>query len=115
MIIYIYIFNNALKKKKKSQKEPDEQEALSKGTELLEKNNPERSYNPFTQYNITPQEMLLSIPGVNHKNYRIIMNNVENILELSQMTVDQLNPLVGIESARLIYNFFNSTPRDKKE
>ncbi|OUM62412.1 hypothetical protein PIROE2DRAFT_44330, partial [Piromyces sp. E2] len=99
---------------KKSQKEPDEQEALSKGTELLDKNNPERSYNPFTQYNITPQEMLLSIPGVNHKNHRIIMNNVENILELSQMTIDQLKPLVGTESARLIYNFFNSTPRDKK-
>ncbi|ORX49370.1 hypothetical protein BCR36DRAFT_291953 [Piromyces finnis] len=98
---------------KKSQKEPDEQEALSKGTELLEKNNQEKSYNPYTQYNVTPQEMLLSIPGVNYKNYRIIMNNVENIYELSQMTVDQLNPLVGIESARLIYNFFNSTPKDK--
>lgn len=59
--------------------------------------------------------MLLSIPGVYHKNYKIIMNNVENIFELSQMTIDQLKELVGLESARLIYNFFNSTPKDKKE
>jgi len=43
------------------------------------------------------------------------MNNVENIYELSQMSIDRLKELVGMESARLIYNFFNSTPRDKKD
>lgn len=100
---------------KKNQKEPDEEEALSKGSELLEKNNPERHQYSTQQYNITPQEMLLSIPGVYYKNYKIIMNNVENIYELSQMSIDRLKELVGMESARLIYNFFNSTPRDKKD
>ncbi|KAG4083307.1 hypothetical protein H8356DRAFT_968258 [Neocallimastix lanati (nom. inval.)] len=100
---------------KKDQKEPDEEEAVSKGAELLEKNNATYAQYSTQQYNLTPQEMLLSIPGVYHKNYKIIMNNVENILELSQMSEDQLKKLVGIESARLIYSFFNSTPKDKRE
>ncbi|ORX83961.1 hypothetical protein BCR32DRAFT_201319 [Anaeromyces robustus] len=97
---------------KKDQKEPDEEESISKGSELLDKNEKIHHYSA-QQYNLTPQEMLLSIPGVYHKNYKIIMNNVENLYELSQMTIPQLEKLVGTESARLIYNFFNSTPKDK--
>lgn len=50
--------------------------------------------------------MLLSLPGINTLNYRSIINNVENISELSEMTVEQLTPLIGPVNAKKLVGFF---------
>lgn len=52
------------------------------------------------------QEVLLSLPGVNVHNYRDIMNAVTNLAELSTMTVEQLQPLVGPVNGKKLHSFF---------
>lgn len=55
---------------------------------------------------LTAQEILLSLPGINLQNFRDVMNNVENIAELSRMSVAQLTPLIGPINANKLYTFF---------
>jgi DNA excision repair protein ERCC-4 len=56
--------------------------------------------------NQTAMEMLLSLPGVNFKNFHRIMRNVKNIRELSESSLGRCEELVGVESGRLLYEFF---------
>ncbi len=53
------------------------------------------------------QEMLLSLPGININNYKNVMNNVENIAELSQLGIEPLTKLIGPVNAKKLYSFFN--------
>ena len=58
-------------------------------------------------FNQTPQEMLRAIPGVTGKNYHRLTLEVSNVQEVSNMTAEELDPLVGIEAGRQIHRFFN--------
>lgn len=58
---------------------------------------------PFNQQ---PEEMLLHVPGVTGKNLRNVTIDAENIREVANMSVDELQPMVGIEAARKINGFF---------
>jgi DNA excision repair protein ERCC-4 len=58
---------------------------------------------------LTPQDLLLSLPGINTNNFRAVMNTVTDIAELSQMTVQQLTPLIGPINARKLCRFFKQT------
>lgn len=58
---------------------------------------------PFNQQ---PEEMLLQVPGVTGKNLRNVTIAAENIKEVANMTVEELQPMVGIEAARKINGFF---------
>lgn len=55
------------------------------------------------------REILLSLPGVNVYNFRNIMAAVTNLAELSCMSVEQLQPLIGIANAKKLYTFFGQT------
>lgn len=49
------------------------------------------------------------MPGVNIKNYRKIMNKVENLADLCSMTEDQLAELMDNKSsAKLLYDFIHT-------
>jgi hypothetical protein len=52
------------------------------------------------------REMLLSLPGINVHNFRDVMNSVTNLAELSAMSVEQLEPLIGPVNAKKLYSFF---------
>jgi hypothetical protein len=55
------------------------------------------------------REMLLSLPGINVHNFRDVMNSVTNLAELSGMSVEQLEPLIGPVNAKKLYSFFGQS------
>lgn len=57
--------------------------------------------------NITPQEILRSMPGVTSKNYRILMNAAETLEELFHMSREQLKELIGEEPSKHLYDFIH--------
>ncbi|KAN0059816.1 DNA repair protein RAD16 [Thecaphora frezii] len=66
-----------------------------------------RSTNPNSEhsFNLTPQDMLRALPGVNTKNYRYIMNQVRDLADLCDMSEDELRDLIGVEPSRQLLNF----------
>ncbi|KAH7358270.1 DNA repair protein [Plectosphaerella cucumerina] len=63
-------------------------------------------------FSVEPQEMLGIVPGVTPKNIKTLVLETENIREIANMGIDELAPLVGQESARKIYGFFNRNVLD---
>ncbi|KAI1854252.1 hypothetical protein JX266_001393 [Neoarthrinium moseri] len=57
-------------------------------------------------FNLEPQEMLSAVPGVTPKNIKNLTLECENVREVANMSLSDLEPLVGKESGRQIENFF---------
>ncbi|ORY94875.1 hypothetical protein BCR43DRAFT_442549 [Syncephalastrum racemosum] len=57
--------------------------------------------------NMTPQEILRSMPGVTSKNYRILMSAAETLEELFRMSREQLKELIGEEPSKHLYDFIH--------
>ncbi|KAL2263145.1 hypothetical protein VTK26DRAFT_8043 [Humicola hyalothermophila] len=57
-------------------------------------------------FNTEPQEMLAAVPGVTPNNIFMLALKAENIKEVANMTVAELDPLVGREAAGKICGFF---------
>ena len=53
-----------------------------------------------------------SIPGVNNKNAAILTLQTKNIQEVANMTLEELDPLVGVEHGRQIVRFFKTSVFD---
>lgn len=85
---------------KKQQEEPDPLRAVRIGLQEGE----EAEQRTFSQ---APQDMLRAVPGVTGKNMGRITLEVANVLELSNMDEEAIEPLVGKEAARQIWRFFN--------
>ncbi|KAK6952130.1 hypothetical protein Daesc_006662 [Daldinia eschscholtzii] len=58
-------------------------------------------------FNLEPHEMLGVVPGVTPKNLKNLTLKAENVREVANMTVDELQLLIGTEAARQVYGFFN--------
>ncbi|PWW78470.1 DNA repair protein [Tuber magnatum] len=84
---------------KRNQKEPDPLEAVKLGLETGEE--------IAGVYNQTPQEILRSIPGINPKNIKTIMSEVENLVELCNMEEKDISALIGEESGKQVHRFLN--------
>ncbi len=57
--------------------------------------------------------MLIRMPGVTFKNYKLLMNKVENLRELSQLKEDELTTIMGnSKQASLLYNFIHKQKGD---
>ncbi|XP_056018962.1 DNA repair endonuclease XPF-like isoform X2 [Ostrea edulis] len=64
------------------------------------------------KYSHRPQDFLLKMPGVNVKNYRLIMNKVESLSTLCDCSLEQLTEIMGSEPhAKQLYNFIHSKPK----
>ncbi|KAJ3021532.1 hypothetical protein HKX48_008294 [Thoreauomyces humboldtii] len=92
---------------KKNQEEPKMEDAMAVGVD-----NPETI---DSAYSITPSDILRSLPGITSKNYRHVMGRVNNLEELSQMTVDECSALVGKEFGRKLHAFFRKNPKDEAQ
>lgn len=55
-----------------------------------------------------PVEFLLRLPGITQANYKSVVDEVENIFELSQMSQAKLQKLIGPRNGSKLYSFFNS-------
>lgn len=85
---------------KKSQEEPDPIKAVEIGLVPGE--------DPLDQsFNQTPQDMLRCVPGVTAKNMSRITLEVEDLVEVSNLTEEKLDVMVGKEAGRQVLRFFN--------
>lgn len=85
---------------KKQQEEPDPVKAVRIG--LLAGEDPSEQ-----SFNQTPHDMLRMVPGMSEKNLSRITLEVENIADVSNLTEEELNVMVGKEAGRQVYRFFN--------
>jgi ERCC4-type nuclease len=53
------------------------------------------------------------MPGVTFKNYKLIMNKIENFRELTQLNETELTTIIGnSKQASLLYNFIHKQKGD---
>ncbi|KAG8528736.1 uncharacterized protein KY384_006423 [Bacidia gigantensis] len=90
---------------KKQQEEPDPIKAVQIGLVAGE--------DPSDQsFNQTPQDMMRAIPGVTEKNLSRITLEVQSLQEVSNLTEDELDLIVGKEAGRQIHRFLNRSVLD---
>ncbi|CAF1473771.1 unnamed protein product [Rotaria sordida] len=91
---------------KRDREEPDTKSAMlvTAESELLDDDE---------RYNTVVQDLLIRMPGVTFKNYKLIMNNVENLRALSQLNENELTTIMGnSKQASLLYNFIHKQKDD---
>ena len=52
-------------------------------------------------------EVLKRMPGVTPQNVNIIINSIDSLNELSQLSYNKLTKLIGKQNAVLLYDFLN--------
>jgi ERCC4-type nuclease len=63
-----------------------------------------------------PREFLKRVPGVTSHNIQKIIEKVKNLVELVNLSIEEITEIIGQESqARLIYSFFNTKISVKRE
>lgn len=60
-------------------------------------------------FNLLPQDLLRAVPGVSPKALDRLILETDNIIEIANMEVEELDPLVGKEAARRIVGFFRKS------
>ncbi|GAA6017470.1 hypothetical protein JCM11491_006835 [Sporobolomyces phaffii] len=59
-------------------------------------------------FNVAPQEMLRSLPGVTSSNYRHLSGKVHNMEELARLELNELQQLIGNEPGKQLHGFLTS-------
>lgn len=62
-------------------------------------------------FNLTPQDILRSLPGITSKNYKQVMSSVQNIRELAELDMASLSAMLGEGPAKTLWSFFNKDSR----
>lgn len=93
---------------KKQQEEPDPMRAVRIG--LGDDEDPEEK-----TFNTGPQDMLRTIPGVSNKNASRLYLERRNIMDIANMSLEELDPLVGREAGRQIVRFFTRSVFDEED
>jgi DNA excision repair protein ERCC-4 len=62
-------------------------------------------------FNLTPQDILRSLPGITSKNYKQVMRNVENIRELAELDIASLSSIIGEGPGKTLWDFFHRDSR----
>lgn len=91
---------------KKNQDEPDPIKASQIGLNAGE--------NPDEQaFNQTPQDMLRAVPGITAKNMGRVVLEVGNMVDVANLTEDELDVFIGKEAGRQVFRFFNRSVFDE--
>ncbi|KAF9189002.1 hypothetical protein BGZ51_000178 [Haplosporangium sp. Z 767] len=88
---------------KRSEDEPDAEQAQAVGVD------PDQEID--SAFNLTPQDILRSLPGITSKNYKHVMNNVESVRELAELDFNSLKAILGEGPAQTLWNFFQRDSR----
>ncbi|QRV78347.1 DNA excision repair protein ERCC-4 [Ceratobasidium sp. AG-Ba] len=86
---------------KKNNREPDPAFAITIGAEG--QSGGDETVNQLAE------EMLRTLPGVSHTNYRTIMNHVGSIREFCELSLVDMQKLMGDEPGKTCHKFINST------
>ncbi|KAJ3123807.1 hypothetical protein HK100_011478 [Physocladia obscura] len=92
---------------KKDQKEPSLEEAMAIGVES-------GNDGIDSMFNITPSDMIRTLPGITSKNYKNIMRRVDSIAAMANMKLENLQVLLGEEGGQAFYEFLYSDASKKK-
>ncbi|KAI5310102.1 hypothetical protein KEM55_001668 [Ascosphaera atra] len=66
-------------------------------------------------FNQLPQDMMRAVPGVTPKALERICLETESIAQVANMSVEELDPVVGVEVARQVVRFFGRNVIEGKE
>lgn len=66
-------------------------------------------------FNREPQDMLAVVPGITPQNIKNIVLETENMREVANMSVAELEPLVGKVAGRSIHGFFNRNVMEEED
>ncbi|KAJ1554139.1 hypothetical protein HK096_004872, partial [Nowakowskiella sp. JEL0078] len=89
---------------KREMEEPDMNIAMSKGIDSADAID--------SDYNVIPQDMLRSIPGITSKNYWNVMRRFPTLRALAESTQDELQDVIGELNACKVHEFFKMDIRD---
>ena len=94
---------------KKLQEEPDPIKAVQIGldTSIMAGAGHGEDGRGGQTFNQTPLDMLSCVPGITGKNKDRLILEVGSIVDVSNMSVEDLDPLVGQEVGRKMFRFFN--------
>ncbi|KAG1143281.1 hypothetical protein G6F37_006756 [Rhizopus arrhizus] len=92
---------------KKAEEEPNSEKAASIGAEEGESGE--------TIHNMTPQDVLRSMPGINSSNYKLIINKVNNLEELAKMSSREISKIIGEECGQKLYQFLQFNVQLKEQ
>ncbi|CDH49119.1 mus38-like protein [Lichtheimia corymbifera JMRC:FSU:9682] len=87
------------KELKRNEDEPNADVAMMVGAENAD--------DPNQTHNMTPQEILRSMPGVDSKNYKLLINAVENLEQLFALSESDIAKIIGAEPGRKLYKFIH--------
>jgi DNA excision repair protein ERCC-4 len=108
-----YVTADIFKELKAGWHEPEAERAVALGAEDQFGNPLNAEGSSDTSVNLVAQELLRTLPGITSKNFRYVMRKTENLEELlSQMTVEQLGELIGLEAARQLLKFADENSID---
>lgn len=80
---------------KRGEEEPNEEAAAKAGVDSEE----------LAEFNLAAQDMLRSLPGITHKNYKQVMVAVKNMKELLNKSLEELQQLIGPKNGKELYDF----------
>jgi DNA excision repair protein ERCC-4 len=66
-------------------------------------------------FNQGPQDMLAAVPGITPQNVKNIALEAENVREVANMSVAELEPLVGRAAGTKIHGFFNRNVMEEED
>ncbi len=55
-----------------------------------------------------------SLPGVTRKNYKFIMSKVKNLKELSQLSKNELQNMIGNDNGNQLFEFLNKDVKEEE-
>ena len=80
---------------KKTSEEPNEDIAAKTGTDS----------DDLAEFNLPAQDVLRSLPGITHKNYKHVMQSVKNVKELLNLPLEGLQKLIGPKGGKELFDF----------
>jgi len=80
---------------KKGAEEPSEEAAAKVGVDSED----------MAEFNLAAQDMLRTLPGITHKNYKHVMQSVRNMKELLGKSLEELQQLIGPKNGKELYDF----------
>ncbi|GAA5880947.1 hypothetical protein JCM16303_005184 [Sporobolomyces ruberrimus] len=97
---------------KESREEPDQRKAVLVGLEEdsggIAAEGTAAGVAGEAGFNVAPQEILRSLPGVTSSNYRHLSGQVGNLVELTRLNLNELQQLIGNEPGKQLHAFLTS-------
>lgn len=83
--------------------QPSRERALAIGSDMSEEDN--------GGINQTAEELLRCLPGIDEHNVRLVMKRIQNVREFTEMTMEQVQKILGEEKGKNCWEFMHKGER----